>query len=55
MREQKDTGKKIDKLTSEFEEIKDKPAKRWDTVITVTITVVITALLTYALTQMGLK
>lgn len=55
VREQKDTGKKIDKLTSEFEEIKDKPAKRWDTVITVTITVVITALLTYALTQMGLK
>ena len=55
VREQKDTGKKVDKLTSEFEEIKEKPAKRWDTVITVAITVIVTAFLTYVVTKLGLK
>lgn len=55
VREQKDTNVKVDKLSSEIEEIKEKPAKRWDTLTTVAITVVITALITYALTQIGLK
>lgn len=55
VREQKDTNKKVDKLTTDVEAIKDKPAKRWETVITVAITAVITGLATYVLTQIGLK
>ena len=53
--EQKDTNKKVDKLTSEVEEIKEKPAKRWDSVATVIITAIATAIVTFALTQLGLK
>ncbi len=53
--EQKDTNKKVDKLTSEVEEIKEKPAKRWDSVTTVIITAIVTAIVTFAITQLGLK
>lgn len=53
--EQKDTNKKVDKLTGEVEEIKEKPAKHWDSVTTVIITVIVTAIITFALTQLGLK
>ena len=53
--EQKDTSKKVDKLTSEIEEIKEKPAKRWDSVATVIITAIATAIVTFVLTQLGLK
>lgn len=55
VREQKDTSKKVDKLTTEVEAIKEKPSKRWETVTTVAITVIVTAFLTYVLTQIGLK
>lgn len=54
VREQKDTNKKVDKLASDIEEIKEKPAKRWDTLATVAITAIVTALITYFFTQMGL-
>ena len=45
----------MDKLTHEVEEIKEKPAKRWDSVTTVIITAVVTAVITYILTQLGLR
>lgn len=53
--EQKATNKKMDKLTQEVEEIKEKPAKRWDNVSSVIITAIATAFITYILTQLGLK
>lgn len=54
-REQQSTQKKIDNLTHEVEEIKEKPGKRWDTVVTVALTAIVTAVVTFALTQTGLK
>lgn len=53
--EQKSTNKKLDKMTVEVEEIKEKPAKRWDSVVSVIITAIVTAVITYLLTQLGLK
>ena len=47
-------GKKVDGLATDLEEIKEKPSKRWDTVVTVAITVIVTALVTLALTKLGL-
>lgn len=52
--ELKTTNKKMDNLTREVEEIKEKPAKRWDSVINLIITSVVTAIVTYILTTMGL-
>ena len=53
--EQKDTGKKVDKLTEDIETIKEKPAKRWDSAATLVFTVVMTAVITWMLAQIGLK
>lgn len=55
VQEQQSTNEKMDKLTHEVEEIKEKPAKRWDSVTTVIITAVVTAVVTYILTQLGLR
>ena len=55
VREQKTTNAKVDKLSGEIEEIKEKPAKRWDNATTVVITVIVTAVVTFMLTQIGLK
>lgn len=52
---QKSTEKKVDDLTGDVEEIKTKPAKRWDGAVTVIITVIVTAVITFALTKIGLK
>ena len=52
---QKSTEKKVDDLTGDVEEIKTKPAKRWDGAVTVVITVIVTAVITFALTKIGLK
>lgn len=51
--EQKDLGRKVDGLSEDLEEIKGKPAKRWDSVVMTGITVIITALITYALAKAG--
>lgn len=48
------TDKKVDKLSEDMEGIKEKPAKRWDSAVSLVITIVITALVTYALTRIGL-
>ena len=52
---QKSTADKVDDLTGDVEELKNKPAKRWDSATTVVITVIITAVVTFILTQIGLK
>lgn len=53
--ELKSTNKKMDKLTQEVEEIKEKPAKRWDSVVGIFITAVATAIVTFLLTRLGLS
>lgn len=53
--ELKSTNKKMDKLTQEVEEIKEKPAKHWDNVVGVFITAVATAIITFLLTRLGLS
>lgn len=44
----------VGKLTSEVEELKEKPAKRWDTLVNNIIWGVAGALLVYVLSQIGL-
>lgn len=53
--EQKNTGEKIDKLTGEVDEIKEKPGKKWESVVTVAITAIVTGVVTFLLTRMGLS
>lgn len=53
--EAQDTNKKVDRLTNEVEEIKEKPAKHWDSLVTLVITAIASAVITYFLTQMGLE
>lgn len=53
--EQKNTGEKIDKLTGEVDEIKEKPGKNWESVVTVVITAIVTGVVTFLLTRMGLS
>lgn len=53
--EQKSTKEKLDNLSSDVEEIKNKPVKRWDSIVTVIITAIATAIVTYFLTQIGIK
>ena len=52
---QKSTADKVDDLTGDVDELKNKPAKRWDSATTVVITAIITAVITFILTQIGLK
>lgn len=53
--EQQATNKKMDKLTLDVEEMKEKPGKRWDTIVGIVITAVVTAIITFVLTHAGLK
>lgn len=50
-----DTNKKLDVVSTDVEELKQKPAKRWDESVKVIIGVVITAVATYFITMLGLK
>lgn len=52
--EQKDTNKKVDKVINDVEEIKEKPARHWNTLLTVLLTAVVSGLVTRALTALGL-
>ena len=36
-----------------MEEVKEKPGRRWETIVSVAITAVVTALLAFALAQLG--
>lgn len=51
--EQKNLGEKVDGLSEDLEEIKEKPGKRWDSVVLTVITVMVTAVVTYFLTKFG--
>ena len=60
--EQKNTSEKIgtvakdvDKVAREVEGIKEKPGKRWESVVTVVITAIVTGVVTFLLTRMGLS
>ena len=50
----KTTDEKLDGVKSDVDELKAKPAKRWETAVGVVLSVIITALVTYALTTAGL-
>lgn len=52
--EQKNIGEKVDGLSSDMDEIKEKPVKRWDSVVSNIITVIVTAAVTYVITRIGL-
>ena len=52
---QTNIGEKVDNLSRDVDEIKNRPARRWDSASTVVITAVITAIVTFILTQLGLK
>ena len=52
-REQCLTNEKVDALASDMEEVKEKPGRRWETIVSVAITAVVTALLAFALAQLG--
>lgn len=48
--EVKHTNKDVGEIKNKVEALEEKPAKRWDTVITVIITAVLTGLVTLAMT-----
>lgn len=52
---QAETTKKLEALSADVNDIKNKPAKRWDGVVSVIITAVVTAFITLALTRIGLQ
>lgn len=51
----KTTDQKVDSLKTDVDEIKAKPAKRWDSVVTLIITTVGGALLGFLLARIGIK
>ena len=50
----KSISEKLDAVKKDVDELKAKPAKRWDGVVSTMITVLLTAGITYLLTRMGL-
>lgn len=42
-------------MRCDIDDLKNKPAKRWEGIVTVAITAVVSAAITYILTQAGLK
>ena len=50
----KTMNKNVTDLTSEVEEIKSKPAKRWEAIVTNIICGIVGAVLAYLLTKIGL-
>lgn len=49
------TDKNVEKLTAQVEEIRQKPAKRWDGAVTVILTALGTGIITFLLTRLGMK
>ena len=52
--EQKEIGKKVNLLSEDMEEIRMKPAKRWDLIVTALLSATVTAIGAYILAKMGL-
>lgn len=48
------TGTKVDGLCEDVQEIKQKPGKRWETVVGQVISLLVAAVLGYVLARMGL-
>ncbi len=55
MSAQKSTEKKVDTLSRDMEEIKQKPARRWEDSVRTVIEIVLAAVVGYVLLKMGLK
>lgn len=49
-----DTGGKVNWLCTEMKELKEKPGKRWEAVITTALTVIVSAVIGYFLARLGL-
>ena len=54
-REQQSSNSKIDELSADIEEIKGRPAKKWDSVASTLLTVIITAIVTFILAKIGIN
>lgn len=48
------TGEKVDGLCVDVQEIKQKPGKRWETIVTTILTVLVSAVVGYFLARIGL-
>lgn len=48
------TGEKVDGLCVDVQEIKQKPGKRWETIVTTVLTVIVSAVVGYFLARVGL-
>lgn len=53
--EQKDLSGTVTCVKSDVDALKEKPAKRWESLVTIVITFFITAILTFVVTKAGLK
>ncbi len=53
--EQKNLSGAVSCVKKDVDELKEKPAKRWENLVSIVISIVVTALLTFALTKAGLK
>lgn len=53
--EQKAIGKKVDRVAGELEEIKEKPAKNWESAVRLVFELVLAAVVGWVLVQTGLK
>lgn len=51
----KSTEEKVSGIKRDMDEIKAKPGRRWDSVVSTLITIFITACATYFLTKFGIK
>ena len=51
----KATGEKIDGLCTDVQEIKQRPAKRWESVVVQVISILVAAALGYVLARLGLS
>ena len=52
---QKSTDKKVDVLTKDIEEIKEKPAKNWENGVRLVFELVLAAVVGFVLIKLGLK
>lgn len=52
---QKAMEHKVDDLAGDVDEMKQKPAKKWDNAVELVFTMILTAVVTFFLTRIGLK
>lgn len=53
--EQKGLAEKVGVLSQDVADLKSKPGKRWDTVLTTLLTVIVTAFATFTLAKIGIR